>query len=174
MLRTSRAPKNPASHPKIHLLNKAYSLTTVLPKLTEGHWAHKASNTAPASPGGVSTTSKLESFTQMRLLQPPAGHTLLTWYLSEWCRSSVAEECGEAVGESPSLLMEADNRRDWKKKRTHGPRPGESCTLSPGVPSPLGALEWRQGEAQGQRTTLKTWSDMVKHRSPVMREGGWT
>lgn len=86
----------------------------------------------------------------------------------------MAEECGEAVGESPSLLMEADNRRDWKKKRTHGPRPGESRILSPGVPSPQGALELRQREAQGQRTTLKTWSDVVKHRSPVVREDGWT
>lgn len=49
-------------------------------------------------------------------------HSLLTWYLSEWCRSSVAEECGDAVGDSPSLLMEADNRRDWKKKKDMSPQ----------------------------------------------------
>lgn len=85
----------------------------------------------------------------------------------------MAEECGEAVGESPSLLMEADNRRDWKKK-THGPRPGESCILYPGALSPQAVLEARQKEAGGQRTTLKSWSDMVKHRSPVVREDGWT
>lgn len=76
----------------------------------------------------------LESFTQARLSWPPATPTVLTWYLSEWCRSSAAEECGDAVGESPSLLMEADNRRDWKKKRTHGPRPSETNSWCPGAP----------------------------------------
>lgn len=92
-----------------------------------------------------------ESLTQVRFFLASC-HTLLTWYLSEWCRSSVAEECGDAVGESPSLLMEADNRRDWKKKRTHGPRPSETNIHSPGALSSMGVLEVRQGRVQGQRT----------------------
>lgn len=39
---------------------------------------------------------------------------LLTWYLSEWWMSS--EEWGDAVGESPSRLIEADNKIDCKRK----------------------------------------------------------
>lgn len=55
----------------------------------------------------------------------------------------MAEECGDAVGDSPSLLMEADNRRDWKKKKDMSPQAkGDLQSVSP-LESPV---QWSSGE----------------------------
>lgn len=69
----------------------------------------------------------------------------------------MADECGDAVGDSPSLLMEADNRRDWKRKRTCGLRPSETYSQSPRVSSSMEHLGDRkqEGERRDRGTTLE-------------------
>lgn len=56
----------------------------------------------------------------------------------------MADECGDAVGDSPSLLMEADNRRDWKEKKDMWPQRKETYSQAPSFYS-CGALGERPG-----------------------------
>lgn len=55
----------------------------------------------------------------------------------------MADECGDAVGDSPSLLMDADSRRDWKEKKDTWPQQHETYSQAPSFYS-YGALGERQ------------------------------
>lgn len=105
----------------------------------------------------MSTWPAPQARTQVSPL-PVSAPPLLTWYLSEWCRSSVADECGDAVGDSPSLLMDADNKRYWKKRKDTWPQADRDLQSSaPRGSSPIGLWGERQrGGGQGlDRPCLK-------------------
>lgn len=58
----------------------------------------------------------------------------------------MADEWGDAVGDSPSLLMEADNRRDWKKKKDMWPQAELDLQSVSRVPSSVALWGARQRE----------------------------
>lgn len=90
----------------------------------------------------------------------------------------MADECGDAVGDSPSLLMDADNRRDWKEKKDTWPQWNETCSHAPSFYS-YGALGWRQRRGWRDRGTTgdsedvaRSWECGVGKAGLVLRMGG--